>query len=529
MTYSLELKNVSKTFSTVQALSRFNLTCNEGEIIVLLGENGAGKSTIVSLLSGFITPDTGDMYVYGKKVFLNTPQKSFQEKIGIVFQHSSLVAEFTVLENLLLSKNWYEKCSFDSTLKKFQEIAQFLGIDINPLVLVKNLSLGEQQLIELIRALYLGQKILLFDELTAHLTKHEVTKLGKAMNLLAKQGCTILFITHKLEEAMSFADKIIVLQKGKKTLEITKKEIITYLHDTESKNTLENLLYSNMFSQFQNLNSSPKRPYVSYEKKPIFRAQSLNTHPEKGELVALKNISFDIYQSEIIGIAGFDGQGQKNLAELLAGQKKCKQGQLFLDTNNISHTNLRKRQELGIFYVSDDRLHEGIAAEETIDINLQLKNTKDKNFFKYLHILWKNVRKYGKLSMEELSISKEHAKNPIHCLSGGNIQKVIVKRELNQKNVRLLILHQPSYGIDFKTKAQLHATFLEEAEKGCAFILLSSDIEELLFLSHRLAIIQNGQITEFFPNDSNAHEKITKGLTRHQINIQALAQAQEIA
>ncbi len=217
MSYSLILENISKSYNSLQALSDFNLTCKEGEIIVLLGENGAGKSTLISILSGSITPNTGEIFIHNKKVILGSPQKSFQEKIGVVFQHSSLIQEFTLIENMLLSKSCYEKYDVKNALKQYEKLSNFLEIEINPHSLIKNLSLGEQQLIELMRALWHNQNILLLDELTAHLTKQEVKKLENIMKILVKKGCTVLFITHKLEEAINFADKIIVLQKGKKT------------------------------------------------------------------------------------------------------------------------------------------------------------------------------------------------------------------------------------------------------------------------------------------------------------------------
>lgn len=521
MENALVLQNISKSFGAIQALSALNLECRKGEILVLLGENGAGKSTLVSLLAGLSVPDTGSIFIEGKKTLLHSTKKSFQNKIGVVFQHSTLVSEFTVLENLLLYRPWYKKKRTNNELEKYTKIAKFLEIDIDPNSLVKNLSFGEQQLVELIRALWLDQNILLFDELTAHLTRQEVEKLGKTMQFLAQKGCSIVFITHKLAEAIAYADKICVLQKGQKTLEITKKELEGFtesLLNTTNKNILlEDMLYSAMFSQVKKRTQTPERSIVSYDEPPIFCVQSVSSMPQKGEIAFIKNISFDLYKGEILGIAGFDGQGQKILAEALVGQRTIYEGKIFLHKNDISQTSLRKRQELGIFYVSDDRLHEGIAKEESIGINLQLKNTKDKHFFKYFHIIWKRIKKYAKETMEECSISSKHRDSAIHCLSGGNIQKVIVKRELSQKNAKLLVLHQPSYGIDLKTKLQLHTKFLEETKKGRSFILISSDIDELLFLSHRLVIIQHGELGDFFVNNQNAYEKLIQGLTRQEV------------
>ncbi len=504
----LLLKNISKSYNSLIALNDFNLSCSKGEIIVLLGENGSGKSTLISILSGTVKSNSGEIHINNKKVIIDCPQKSYKEKIACVFQHSTLIQEFSIIENMLLNKAWYKKKDTDKAIIRYKELSNFLEIDIDPFILVKDLSLGEQQIIELVRALWFEQEILLLDELTAHLTKQEVEKLENVLHKLAKNGSTILFITHKLDEAIRFADKIIVLQKGVKTLELQKDEMYTTQEELEKK------LYNAMFSQ-EFLKDYPTRNNFVYDTQSFMKIENISTISNKQERGDIKDISFDIYEGEIIGIAGFEGHGQKKLAEALAGKLAILEGAIYLDNKNITNTNLQKRQDLGIFYVSNNRLEEEIAGEENIAINLQLKNMQDKNFFKFSHILWKNIIDFSKQCMQELAIPLKHAKTQIQYLSGGNMQKIIVKRALLQKHTRLVILHQPSYGIDLKTKKELHTQILKEAKNGCTFILISSDLDELFQLSNRVTFINQGSINTILPNNKDAYEKITYAFTNY--------------
>ncbi len=514
MQNSLILKNISKEYNSLKALSDFNLICNKGEIIVLLGENGSGKSTLISILSGIIQPSNGDIFIDEKKVCINSAKKSFEEKIGVVFQHSNLIQEFTIIENLLLSKSWHERNDSSEAILRFDELIKFLDISLSPHTLVKDLSLVEQQLVELVRALWFNQEIILLDELTAHLIKDEVEKLGKILRILANKGCIILFITHKLDEAIQFADKIAVLQKGVKTLEIDKEEI-----NKHSNDEIEKMLYKSMFSQDFSIKEeqNTKNSIEIYKENPFFILNALSTIQRNNEINCIKDISFQVHRSEIFGIYGIEGQGQKILAEVLAGLRENTGGAITLDNNDISKTNLRTRQELGIYYVGNKRIDEEIAIGETIGINLQLKNLKDKNYFRFARIIMKNIQDFACLIMKELEILAKHKNSPIENLSGGNMQKVILKRALSQSNRRIILLHQPSYGIDLKTKKELHLQILNEAKKGCAFILISNDIEELLSLSNRISIIKQGMLTKSINNDEFAYDTITASLSNYSI------------
>ncbi len=523
--------DICKSFSTTQALWQLNITCKKGEVHALLGENGAGKSTLAGLLAGFYLPTSGQIRIDNKAVELNSPQKSLQCGIGVVFQHPLLVPELSVMENLLLGNAWWQLLNIKKSLPKYKAISNILGINIDAKKLVKHLSLAEQQYIEIMRALWREQKIIVFDEATALLSPQEAQHLGTIMQALAKKDHTIIYITHKLHEATVFANRMTILRQGKKVAEISARDIF---QAKESNNIQElermicnflfaekqrtNFKHQNVFAQNQHLKDVVHKDNVSVNSLKIntklLEVTSISSHEEE-QICSINNISFQINAGEILGIGGIDGHGQKHLAEVLAGQRLVKSGAILLHGQDISALNNAKRQQIGIHYVSEDRLHEALVGTEQIALNLQIKNIGLKPFWKFGIAKWKLIQNHAKNIMQSLFIPQKHQASLTQNLSGGTIQKIILARDLNQPNLCVGILHHPTHGLDAKTAQEIHEKLRAKLEQNCSFILLSSDIDELLSLSTHLAVMKNGSLSPCFPNNNDAHQQLTTLISMH--------------
>jgi len=425
----ITFQNITKKFDTVQALTDITLTFLPGEVHALLGENGAGKSTLASLLAGIYQPDAGDILINEKKVGLRSPSDSLQHGIGMVHQHPVLVPELSLIENMMLRDSWWKPLNYPKALRRFHELADLLHLSLNPKSPVKNLALGERQQVEILRALWYGQEVLVFDEPTSLLAPSDAENLGATLMMLAKNGYTVLFITHKLHEALSYADRISILCKGKKVGEIGKQD-----KEAFSEAQLTEKICSYMFGAKQQTfhASSQKmpspRPIIQSE-KPLFFVDSISTQPEENTC-HIKEISFSLYPNEILGIAGIDGNGQKHLAEALAGQRVIQNGNIVLKNTRITQLKAAKRQALGIQYVSDDRLNEGIAATESIALNFQVKKIGAAPFWKGGFAQWKRIYDFAKEKIQALAIQTHDHRSPVGKLSGGTIQKIILAREL---------------------------------------------------------------------------------------------------
>ncbi len=516
--------NISKNFSETQALWQLSFTCKEGEIHSLLGENGAGKSTLAGLLAGFYLPNSGEIRIADEAVRLHSPQKSLQCGIGVVFQHPLLVPELTVMENLLLGNAWWKRFNAKNFLARYEELAEMLGIDIDYAQHIKHLSLGQQQYIEIMRALWHGQKILVFDEVTALLSLEEARRLGVIIQKLAKNNHTILYITHKLHEAIALSDRMTVVRQGKKVAEISQ-EVIAEAKRCHREKQLEHTLCDAIFGEEHSAQSALPTMLSPTQQKhnekiscsakestqrstPLLEVSCIASHNEE-QVCSIDNISFSMKSNEILGIAGIDGHGQKHFAEILAGQRIPKKGAIFLHGQEITTLSNAQRQKLGVHYASEDRLSEGLVDSENIAFNLQIKNIGLQPFWKHGIAKWKQMQEYAKKIMQELFIPLEYQKSAAHTLSGGTIQKIILARELNQPNLCVGILHQPTHGLDVRTAKEFHEKLRMQLNQRCSFIIVSSDIDELLSLSTHLAVLKNGSLSHCFVNDAEARHTVT--------------------
>ncbi len=523
----ISFHNVSKNFADTKALSNLSFVCHEGEVHTLLGENGAGKSTLAGLLAGLYLPSSGEIRIANEIVRLASPQKSLQCGIGVVFQHPLLVPELTVIENILLCNSWWKLCTTKKYLPRYYELSSLLGIDIDPSQRVKHLSLAQQQYIEIMRALWHRQHMLVFDEATALLSVEEAKRLGEIIQKLAKNKHTILYITHKLHEAIAVSHAITIVRQGQKTAEITYKtlekakcchniqqleqNICRALFGDEDQAPLAPLpfLLKKQSDQGQcNAKNSNRNPNKDNKDKPLLELTLVSSHEEE-QACSIKNISLSIKRNQILGISGIDGHGQKHFAEVLAGQRLAQSGSIFLHGHEITGLSNRERQKLGIHYATEDRLLEGLVGSEDIALNLQTKNIGLKPFWKYGIAKWKQIQNHAKTIMKAFSIPYEYRTNAARNLSGGTMQKIILARELNQPNLCVGILHQPTHGLDIKTAKILHDLLRDKARQNCSFIIISSDIDELLSLSTHLAVLKNGTLSASFENSNKARQTLT--------------------
>ncbi|BAI80449.1 sugar ABC transporter, ATP-binding protein [Deferribacter desulfuricans SSM1] len=474
----LSLKNITKSFGNVIANNNVTFDIEKGEIHTLLGENGAGKSTLMNIITGLYKPDSGEILWKGKQVEINSPMDALKLGIGMVHQHFMLVRNHTVYENLFLS---VDKPPFllkkQDILDKINGIIEKFDLNISLNDPVWKLEIGKQQWIEIIKLLLRDCELFILDEPTAVLTPQESQKLFEFLKGLRDSGKSIIFISHKMKEVMDISDKVTVLKKGEvvKTLkrgDFDEKILANLMIDRDEEITFERKLLK--------------------EKKVILSLKDLYVRNEKG-LSDLDGLSLDIYKGEVFGIAGVAGNGQKALAEVLTGLKKVERGQILINGQDMTYSGARSKYIAGIAHIPEDRKTMGIAPDMSVEENLVLKNYKDKQFRKGIFLNFKKIRENAIKKVEDFDIRLASLDQSVRFLSGGNIQKVIIARELSQ-HPQILVALYPTRGLDVGSAEYVHKVILEERDKGVTTILISEDLDELLRLSDRIGVIFRGKI-----------------------------------
>ncbi|RUW72108.1 ABC transporter ATP-binding protein [Mesorhizobium sp. M2A.F.Ca.ET.067.02.1.1] len=476
------LEGVTKRFPGIVANDGIDLSIRPGEVHVLLGENGAGKSTLIGMLSGLQQPDEGRILVDGKPTPITSPRHALALGIGTVFQHMMLVPTLTVAENLLLGGPWWQRPRTEELEARVAEITRSLGISVKLHAKVSELSLGEQQQVEILRAMVRNSRLLILDESTSMLTPKGIEELGALMRRLVGQGLAIVFITHKLKEAAAFGDRISVLKLGRKVGEIPPERFRT-LGEQEIISEIVEL----MFGKQKDDPEAAERPTrtVRADAAPLLQVADLAVAPTENA-PGLSSISFDIRPGEILGIAGIDGNGQKQLAEALAGQRAATGGSVRLEGAAIEALSVGERRQRGLRYLTDDRLGEGRAGgvEQRTEID----------------------RRAAQL-VREYDVRTPSLKTPVARLSGGNIQKVLLARELAE-GARAVIFNKPTYGLDLANTLASRQRIRDTAARGLAVLLISTDLEELLSMCDRIAVIANGSLVGTVANADDARTKV---------------------
>jgi len=480
--YAVEMHHINKQFPLVIANDDVNLSVQKGEIHALVGENGAGKSTLMNILYGLFHADSGTITVKGKNVQFFGPADAIAHGIGMVHQHFMLIPPLTVAENVVLGQEPSKSGLVDTARanKIVQALSDQYGLKVDPAAKVETLSVGIEQRIEIIKVLYRGADIMILDEPTAVLTPQEVDELFDILRALKAQAKTIIFITHKLREVMAVSDSVTVMRRGKvvgtvATKDTTRQEIATMMVGRQVLFRVEHT------------------PAVPGE--TVLKIKDLSALNNKG-LPALRAISFGVREGEILGIAGVEGNGQTELVEVLTGLRKAQSGSVELSGRAITNCSPRVIREHGTGHIPEDRQRRGLVLNFTVAQNLVLGIHYRRPFVRHLGLDVINfgpVREKAQRLLQEFDIRPPDQENPAGNLSGGNQQKVIVAREFDQ-NPKLLIAAQPTRGIDVGSIEFIHQRLLQARSEGKAVLLVSADLEEILSIADRIAVMYEGQI-----------------------------------
>jgi ABC-type uncharacterized transport system ATPase subunit len=517
------LRGVTKRFPGIVALDRVSLEFYPGEIHVLLGENGAGKSTLVSLLAGMQVPDEGDILIDGRPAVIDSPRRSMELGIGAVFQRVLLVPSLTVIENLMLGGSWLKSLARSAALRRFAGLSTLLGTRIEPDAPLSGLSLGEQQQVEIMRALWRDEKLLLLDEPTSMLTPQGVADLGRMMRRLKEQGVALILITHKLLEAYEFGDRISILRLGRLAGDIGPQRLHA-MSDAERTETVIGTMFGSGPTAAGNGAGSDhareeglaillgrklrQTDTVDRSKPPTLMVRALSTAPDFAE-TPLHDVSFDVWAGEVLGIAGVDGNGQKHLAEVLAGQRTSTQGTIELAGADITGGRVPERRQCGIRYVTDDRLGEGTVGTFSVATNLLLKEIGSPPYWRHGITDWELIHRSAREQILRNDIRTPSELTPVGKLSGGNVQKVLLARELDAE-ANVAILNKPTYGLDLHNQRLALDRILAAAARGVALIVISTDLDELLEISDRVGVMFQGRLAGVVANDAGAPDKVRR-------------------
>lgn len=482
MEYSIEMQNVRKEFTGIVANDDINLKVEKGSIHALLGENGAGKSTLMSILFGLYQPDGGAIKVRGKEVRISNPNTATELGIGMVHQHFKLVHNFTVAENIILGNEKTKKLVIDikNARKRIVELSERYKLCVDPDSRIEDITVGMQQRVEILKMLYRDAEILIFDEPTAVLTPQEIEELMHIMRNMIAEGKTILLITHKLREIKAVADSCTVIRHGR--------VIETVAVAETSEDRLAELMVGRRISFI-----ADKPDAILGE--DVLSVKNLCVKDHRG-LDAIKNVSFSARKGEILGIAGVEGNGQAQLVEAITGLCKIESGSIIFKGKEISGKSIRFRNELGMGFIPEDRQTHGLVLDFTLEDNLILKNYYKKPFSRKGLLNRTSIMKYAVELIKQFDVRSGQGRlTQARSMSGGNQQKAIIAREVSE-TPDLLVVVQPTRGLDVGAIEYIHSRIINERNKGKTVLLFSLDLDEILNLSDRIAVMYEGAILD---------------------------------
>jgi simple sugar transport system ATP-binding protein len=460
----------------------------KGEIHALLGENGAGKTTLMNVLYGLYQPETGEIYVRGERANIKSPLDAINRGISMVHQHFLLTPRHTVTENIIVGLKSSKKIFLDTAgaEKKISHLSKKYGLKVDPSAIVANLSVGEQQRIEIIKALYRDIDILILDEPTSMLTTQEEETLFGALRSMVDQDISVIFITHKLHEAIAVSDRITVLRNGR---------LVRSLRTAEAKESdLAGMMTGSTVSHAMGETVGGGATTTVVTRETILEIKNLWAF-NNSKLLFLKDLTLELRKGEILGIAGVDGNGQSELAEVITGLRKVQNGQIIMDGRLITNLTARKIKECGLGYIPEDRLNTGLILEYNIAQNLILDRWYKGPYSGRLFLKEHEIKKFAEKVIADFDIRTTGLESEVSSMSGGNLQKVVLGRELS-RDLKVLIAHNPTRGLDFAATEYIHRKLLTKRDSGVGILLLSLDLDELMSISDRIAVIYEGKIID---------------------------------
>jgi len=476
----LELHGITKRFPGVLANDHIDLTLNQNEILALLGENGAGKSTLMNILYGLYQPDEGEIIVKGQKITVHSPNDAIAAGVGMVHQHFMLVPVLTVTENVMLGVESLVGGVFldrKAAAQRIRDISKQYGLEVDPEANIKDLPVGLQQRVEIIKLLYRHAEILILDEPTAVLTPQEADELTKVMRSLVAQGKSIIFITHKLREVLAVADRINVLRLGK------------VVGSADPKTATETELASLMVGRQVELTVQKTPPNPT---EVVLRVEDLSVLDDR-ENLTVNEVSFEVRAGEVLGVAGVQGNGQTELVEALTGLRHAFGGHFYIEGHNVTKASPRTITEMGVAHVPEDRQRDGLVLGYPITDNMVLNTYYIPPFAQGMVIQQPAVDKVATERVKQFDVRTPGIRTSAGSLSGGNQQKVIIARELSRP-IKLLIASQPTRGLDVGSIEYIHGRIIEKRTSGCAVLVVSTELDEILALADRIAVMYRGRI-----------------------------------
>lgn len=491
--FVIEMRNITKSFGTFKANDQINLQIRKGEIHALLGENGAGKSTLMNVLSGLLEPTSGEILMDGKAVNITSPTKANQLGIGMVHQHFMLVDAFTVTENIILGNEPNRLGVLDrkNARKEIQELSERYGLSVNPDAYIRDISVGMQQRVEILKTLYRGADILIFDEPTAVLTPQEIDELIVIMKGLVREGKSIILITHKLDEIKAVADRCTVIRRGQGigTVDVA---------GVSSQELADMMVGRSVSFKTDKKAANPQEVVLSIENLVV---------KENRGIEAVKNLSLNVHAGEIVGIAGIDGNGQSELIQALTGLRKVESGRILLEDKDITNLRPRKITEAGVGHVPEDRHKYGLVLDMSLAENIALQTYYQEPYSKMGVLNYTEINDHARDLIQEFDVRTVNELVPAKALSGGNQQKAIIAREI-YRDPELLIVANPTRGLDVGAIEFIHKRLIEQRDRFKAVLLISFELEEILNVSDRIAVIHDGEIVGVVKPEETSEQEL---------------------